>query len=422
MDLAAARTMPPPADPLRPRHPLTQSYVPSSSPPSVPQPEPQHLAVPWPIPHAPSSSHTVLGGKRKRASTPEEEEGNVAGPSTVVVHPNFNIPRQVEVRNSEDRASPKKRRMIARQPTWDFQMFAEAGFVPPPPRVDPPTRENSPDLSSQPAHRQASPPSIPASQIQKEDSEVEKSQVIEMLSQIVEQGESGDEEESTGNILGGLGGSQHSLPALTADNTQSTATPNTQSEAETPAESQVFAKVPTSTPEDVFGPIILSAKAHKISNRLPAEVFENGADGDIVMSNSGQKVASTSKSTRFSLEGRVEKGEHQVFRKTPIRPRASLTVTEAEYALAAEAVAEGQDMLKPLLSPKKKRAIGARAHKSKPASPVKADSTVNPEDGLPSISASKPSSRLRRGRSASVQPEVPAFPKTPVKKSTRSKK
>ena len=418
MDFTSALAVRPQNDPPRLRHPLAQSYVPSSPDPAS-RPEPHHLVVPQPVPHTPSPPRTVLAGKRKRAPTPEEEEhndtGNVAGPSTANVFPAVGAPSQVEARNNEDRVSLKRRRLISRQPSWDFQMFVNAGFDPAPPRVDPPTRENSPEPSSQPAHRQASPPPIPTSQVQKEDSEIERSQVIEMLSQEVEQGESEDEE-STENILGGIGKSRRSLPALTADNTQSTTGVNTQSEVGTPAESQLPAEVPVPIPEDVFGPVVLSVGTKRISG-----TFEKDDDGDSIMSDSGHANVS-SKSTRFSFDGKVEKEAHKVFPKTPIRPRASLRAIEAERALAVEAEAESQDMLKPLQSPKKKRTIGARARKPKSTTSVEAEPTANPDSGLPSASTGKPPSKLRRGKSTSVQPEVPALPKTPARRSTRSRK
>ena len=414
MDFAATLAVRPPTNPSRLRHPLAESYVPSS-PELGPQPEPQRLVVPHPIPRTPSPSRTVLAGKRKRIYTPaENEEHNDTGKAT---HPGASATDQVEAANNEDkdRGSSKRRRLIARQPTWDFEMFAEADLVPDPPRADPPTRGNSPDPSSEPVHKQASPADTSASQIHKEDSELEKSQVLEMLSQVVEQGESEDEE-STGNILGGLSGSQHSLPALTADNTRATSIVNTQSELETPAESQAPAEVLAAVPEDVFGPIVLSAKADDIS-----EVVEKDADGDVAMSGSGNEAGKlSSRSARFSVDGIAEKEEYKVFRKTPMRPRTSSRVTQAENALATEVEAESQDVLKPLSSPKKKRAIGARVRK--PKSSIEAEHTTNHENGLPSISASKPPSRARRGRSASVQPEVPALPKTPARKSTRTRK
>jgi len=422
MDSTATVAMRPPVNPPSLRHPLAQSHVPSSQAP-FPKLRPQHPVFPHPVPRTPSPPRTVLGGKRKRVSTPEDEDndgGNVAGPSTIAIRPSGNIFPRLAVRSNEDGVSPKRRRVGTRQQNWDFQMFVEAGYVPVEPPADPPARENSPEPSSQPAHRQVSPTAT--SRIQKEDSELEKSQVIEMLSQVIEQGESEDEEESTGNILGDLGGSQRFLPAFTAESTQVTSPNATQSEVEASAKPQVPAKAPASTPEDVFGPIVLSVKANKISDRLPLGVPENDTSGGVVMSDSEHKTGNvSSKSTRFSLDDNVEK-EHKVFPKTPIRPRTSLRMIEAENALAAEAEAEGQDMLNPLLSPKKKRAIGARVRKPKPAPSTEAEPVVNPEVGPPSISTSKLPPRVRRGRSASVQPEVPALPKTPVKRSTRGRK
>lgn len=417
MDSAMATAMRPPINPPYLRHPLAQSYVPSSSPA-----KPQHPVFPHPVPRTPSPPRTVLGGKRKRVSTPENEDhdaGNIAGPSTAVIR--SNIFRQVAVRNTEDRVSPKRRRLSGHQPTWDFQTLVEPGYVPTQPPADPPTRKNSPEPSYRPTHRQAeSPPPIATSRLQKEDSELEKSQVIEMLSQRIEQGESEDEEESTENILEGLGGSQRSLPALT----QATSPNNTQSEVETPAGTQAPAEASAPVPEDVFGPIVLSVKANKISDRLPLWVLEKETDGDVVVSDAEHETGDiSSKSTRFSLGGEAEKKEHKIYRKTPIRPRISSRVSEAEDALAAELEAEGQDILNPLKSPKKKkRAIGARVRKPKRAPSTEAEPAVNPEHGLPSASTSKPPSRLRRGRSASVQPEGPAPPKTPVKRSTRNRK
>ena len=413
MDFAAA-LMRPQTDPPRPRHPLAQSYVPSSPDPAL-RPEPQHLVVPHPVSRMPSPPRTVLAGKRKRTPTPEEEDnnaGNVAGPSTTIVRPAVGAPSQVEARDNEERVSLKRRRLISRQPSWDSQMFMNVGFVPAPPQVDPPTRENSPEPSSQPAHRQASPPPIPTSQVQKEDSEIERSQVIEMLSQEVDQGESEDEE-STENILGGLGKSRRSLPALTADNTQSTTGVNTQSEAGTPAESQSSTKVLAPILEDVFGPVVLSVETKRILG-----TFEKDDDGDSIISDSG-RVNVSSKSARFSFDGKAEKEKYKVFPKTPIRPRTSLRAIEAERALAIEAEAESQDTLNPLQSPKKKRTIGARARTPKLTPSIEIEPTVNPESGLPSASTGKPPSKPRRGRSTSVQPEVPAPPKT---RSTRSRK
>ena len=424
IDFASGLDMQPPADPSRPRHPLAQSYIPSS-PEIVPRPGPQQLVAPHPIPRTPSPSRTVLGGKRKRASTPEEEaENNVAGPSAAVVHPNVNGSRHIEARNNEGRLSSKRRRLITRQPTWDFQMFVDAGYAPAPPPVDPPTRENSPELSSQPAHRQASPPSIATSQLQKEDSEIEKSQVVGTLSQEVEQARLEDEGQPTGNTLGNFGDSRRSLPALIADNTGATSTNTTQSEAKTPIESQVPAEVQVPVPEDVFGPIVLSVKANKISDRFPTKVFTKDADGDVEISEFEHGAINvSSKSTRFSLDGGGEREGRKVFRKTPIRLRTSLRVTEVENALAAEVETESRDMLEPLQSPKKKRVVDTRARKPKSTRSIAAKLTAtNPGNGFLSISAIEPPSKPKRGRSASVQPEGPALPKTPVKKSTRGRK
>ena len=407
MELTALATRPS-TNPPRPLHPLAQSHIPSS-------PEPQPLVVPHPVPRTPSSSRTVLTGKRKRVSTFAEEENvaeNVAGPSTIF-RPGIDVPRQIEAKDNEDRP-PKRQRLISYQPIWDSQTFPGASFVSNPPCTDPPARENPLDPPSQPAHGQASPSPTATSQIQKEDSEIERSQVIEMLSQGAERVESEDEE-PTGNILGGLSESQHVLPALTPDDAQATSVSNTRSEVETPAESQVPADAPASIPEDVFGPVVLSAKAGKIS-----DVFRKDADGDATMSDSGRVAAKiSSKSTRFSFDGMAEK-EHKVFPKTPMRLGTSLEAIQAGNVLPVDIEAESQDVLKPLSSPKKKRVLGARARK--PKSLIEAEPTVNPEGGLPSISANKPPSKRRRGRSASVQPEIPAPPKTPVKKSTRSKK
>ena len=417
MDFASVLAMRPPADLPRPRHPLAQSYVPSSPDPA-PQSKPQHLVVPHTTSCSPSPSRTVLTAKRKRVSTHEEGEesdnGNVPDPSALVVHPGAGAAHQIEAGSNDDRLSPKRRRLIVRQPTRDFQMSSEVGFVPIPPQADPLACDNSPEPSSQPVYGRVSPSPTAISQVQKEDSDLEKSQVIEMLSQEVEQGESEDEE-PTGNLLDGLDESQPFLPALTPDDTQATSTVNTQSEVETPAESQVSAEVPTVTPEDVFGPIVLSTEADD------TEAVEKDADGDVIMSGSGHEgVKISSKSTRFSSDGKAEREEYKVFPKTPIRPRTSLGVTQAENALAAEVEVESQDVLKPLSSPKKKRAIGARARK--PKSSIGPEPVVDPENGLPSASSSKPPSKVRRGRSASAQPEVPALPKTPARKPTRSRK
>ena len=372
--------------------------------------------VPHPIPRTPSPPRRVLIGKRKRVPTPEEEEfddvGNLAGPSTVFLQPN--ISHRDEARNNEDRVPPKKRRLMTHQ-TLDSRMFSGPVFAPAPPYTNPPTSEGSLDPSSKSARRQAPLPFLATSRVRKEDSELERSQAIEILSNDVEQGESGDEDESTGDILRGLSKSQQSLPALTADNTQASTTADTQPEVETPAESQVPTKVPASIPEDVFGPIVLSAKASKISKVLEKDTY---TDRDLVVSYSKREATkSPSKSTQLSFSNIFEE-EHRVLSKPPIGPGALQT----EDALATEVEAESQDVLNPLSPPKKKRAIGARARKPKSSFPIGAGSAVNPEDVLPSISAGKPPPKLRRGRSASVQPEAPAPPKTPAKRPTRSKK
>lgn len=240
-----------------------------------------------------------------------------------------------------------------------------------------------------------------------------------MLSRDVDQGESEDEG-STGNILEGLGEPQRSLPALTADNTQS-ATPNeTQSEVRTPTASLM---PPVAPPSDVFGPIVLSARANKISERLSMDVLKD-TGGSAVLSGSERGSANisskSSKSARFSLDGRIEKEDHKVFRKTPVRPRASpsLWIKEAEQALSAEAQAESEDVAKPLSPPKKKRAIGARARGPRPTASGGIGTTTNHEDGLPSITDSQTPPKPRRGKSVAVQP----IPKTPVRKSTRNRK
>jgi len=413
----AALAMQPPADPPRFRHPLAQSYVPSSSPGLFTRPEPQHLVPPRPVLRTPSPHRTVVGGKRKRVSTPEDgDEGNSVGNAArrpiVITNPEDNAFRQVMTRDDEGRVSPKRRRL---QPSRGFHMLVEGDCVPTQPRAGAPTCDNSPEASSHASDKQASHPSIAASQIQKEDSELEKSQVFEMLSKGIEQGDSGDEEESTTNILGGLNESRRSLPALTLDNTQGTSVDGTRSRVATPIKSLLPTEVPTTIPDDVFGPVILSGKANKISDRLPPVASKKSNHGDFVTSDSENEIANvSSKSARFSLDGRAEK-EHKVFRKTPFKPRPSSRVMEAEAALAAEV---DDDVLKPLASPKKKRAIGARGRKPKPAPSIEAE--PSPENGPPSISANNSPSKRRRGRS--VQPGVPALPKTPVRRSTRNRK
>ena len=262
-------------------------------------------------------------------------------------------------------------------------MFIEAGYVPDPPYADPP-KNNSPEPSPQPGYRKSSSPVICASQIQEDDSETERSTVIELLSRVVEQGGSEDEDEPEGNVLDGLGESQHPLPPLTTDNTQAGFTENTQSSLETPGGSQV-----------------------------PTKAFQK--DTNVAIFIPGPELESaniSSKSTRFSLNGSPEKKECKVFRKTPFRPRVSSRTAQAENGLTAKAEAESQDeLVLQLPAPKKKRAVGARTRKQKAAPSVepRPDNSGSP----------KPPSKLRRGRS---QPEVPAVPKPPVKRSTRSRK
>ena len=382
MGIAAALAMQPPPDPPHPGHPSAQSYVPSS--PDLAH-QPQHLVAAQVV-NSPSKAGLSL--KRKRASSPVDGEVDNDG------RPSTNAPDQAK--DDEDGAPAKRRRVVARQPTWDPQMFVEAGCVPTLPRADP-TRENSPESSSQPAHRQASPPSIPTSQIQKEDSEIERSQVVELLSQGVEQGGSEDEEESTENILAGLEESQHPLPALTTDDAQANSTENTESEVETPAGFQMPMEA--------------------------AEVSQEDADGDVVIPDCEHETPSnvSYKSARFSVDGKAEKEEYKVFRKTP-GPKVSPRTTEANSPLSAEVEVESQDELKPLPSLRKKRAIGAQARKRKATPSTTSEPAVRLEDGLPSISTSEPPSKLRRGRSTSVQPDVPALGKSPVGKSTRGRK
>ena len=412
MGPATATTSQPPVNSPHPHHPLAQSYVPSSSPEPTLQQEPQHLVPPHPVPRTPSPPPDALSDKRKRVAAPEddddEEEDNNAGKAA---HPTGNVFHPVVTKDNEvEGPARKRRRLLTHQPTWDFPMLTDTGYALAQPRTDPTTRGNSPESSNA------------ALQIQREDSELDKSEVIEMLSLDVDQGDSEDEE-STGNILEGLGESRRSLPALTAGNTQP-ATPNeAQSEVHTPAASLMPPERPPSAPQDVFGPIVPSVKTKKISDRLSGDAFKD-TSGSAVLAGperGSAKVSSMSfKSARFSLDGEVEKEERKVFRKTPIRPRASssLWIKEAELALSAEAQAENEDVAKPLASPRKKRAIGARARKPKPTASIEAEHTTNHEDGLPSIPAGQSPLKLRRGRSVSVQP----IPKTPVRKSTRNMK
>ena len=419
MGPTTATTSQPPVGFPYPHHPLAQSYVPSSSPPPTPQQEPQHLVPPLPVPRTPSPPSNFLSGKRKRVATPERgAEGSNAGKA---VHPIRSAFRQVATRHNKVIEPPRKRqRLLTHRSTWDFPGFTNTGRAPAQPRVDSPTCGNSPEPSSWPAAA----PQVQGEDSELEDSELEgseldKSEVIEMLSRDVDQGES-ESEESTGNILEGLGEPRPSLPALTADNTQS-ATPNeAQSEVHTPTVALMPPKVP---PSDVFGPIVLSARANKISDRLSIDVPKDTGGSAVLAGSergSGNISSKSSKSARFSLDGRIEKEDHKVFRKTPVRPRASssMWIKEAELALSAEAQAESEDVAKPLSPPKKKRAIGARVRRPRPAAPGEIGPTVNHEDDLPSIPDNQTPQKPRRGESVSVQP----IPKTPVRKSSRSRK
>lgn len=397
-DVVAALAMRLPTGILPSRHPLTQSYIPSSPPGPILQPEPQHLVPPLPVLRTPPS-RIVLNRKRKRPSTSGDEEDNdariIAGPSAYVARFNDNVPGQVQAEKNGARVSIKRRRLLTRQPSWDSQVFLEADCILAPPRADPPI---------------------------KEDSDIERSQVIAMLSQVVEQAESEGEREPTGIIHIGLEESQHSPPALTLDNGQTTPTKNIQSKMKAPTASQIPADASAPVPEDVFGPIVFSAKVRKISDRFTAEVFEKDVDNGIVKFESEREPSSVSRNhTRFRLDGRAKKNENKVFRKTPIRPGTLSRAIEAENALAAEIEAGSQDTLKYVPSPKTKRAVGARARKQKNTPLIEPKHPINSEEGLPSVSASMPPSQLRRGRSATAQPKVP-LPKTPARKSTRSRK
>ena len=340
-----------PANPSRRHHPLAQSHI-SSSPGSAPQPESQYLVVSHSTPRAPSLSHNILAGKRKRVSTPEEEEelgnvGNIAGSSTAVVH--------TEARSNKDKGAPKRQRLIARQPILD-----------PSTRADPSAGEGSLG-SSKPAHGRAFPSYIATPQIRKEDSGLQRSQVIEMPSQDVEQGEP---EDGRGSGNG-----------------------DTRPEART-AGSQVPAEVAATIPEDVFGPIVLSARANKISKAFGKDA---DSDGGVVTSDSKyQTTKNSSKSTRLSFDNRVEKEEYKVFPKTPIRPRTPSGALQAEDALATEVEAESQDTPKPPSSPQKKRATGERARKPKASFPTEPEPATHPENEL-SPTASQSTQSTNRG-------------------------
>jgi hypothetical protein len=355
-DSSAVITVRPPVDLLNPSHPLAQSHIPFSSPGPGLQPEPQHLVPPLPVLRTPSPSRTILNRKRKRHHTLEDNEDE--DEENLASPTTAIIQRPVKPRNTDDKPSAKRQRLTTQQHGWDHIIFREAGRVLSP-RPGPETRENS-----------------------------------------------------------GVGELRHSLPALIADSSQGISAEKTRSEAETPAGSQVPADVSAHVPEDVFGPVILSVKAKKISDTFPAQVLQNDAD-DVTISDSENHTANVShKSTRFSLSGNVEKKKHKVFRKTPVIPRVSLRFIEAENALAAETGAEGQDVPLQVPSLKKRRVTGARAGKRKAPPSAEPEPTTNSEGGLPSISVGKPPSKLRRGRSASIQPHVPP----PARRSTRCKK
>lgn len=416
MGTSTAITPRPLASPFRSHHPLMQSYVPSSPPEPTPQLEPRHLVTPRPVLRTPSPSRTIYCRKRKRApasSDEDEDTGNIVGPSATIVRHNSIVPDQVDTKVKNDGVPTKRRRLASQQPTWDSP-FVEAGYVPQPPCTGPQIHEGPSEPLPRVEHEQFSLPPVRTPRVQKEDSESERSEVVEMLGQAVEQGEPHDEEQ-----LPGVGRPQNFLPDLTADNSQSTSADNTRPEIETPAESQLLPGIPTDAPLDVFGPIILSVKANEITEKLPARYFHSEGDADAAIPNSadeGSKISS--KSARFSLAGSDDEKEHKVFRKTPVRPRRSLRTVEAESVFAAEV--ESLDTVNPLPSPKKKRTTGARVRKTKAAS-VELGPTTNPGGDLSAISASEPPV-LRRGRSASIQIKVAALPKAPGRKPTRSRK
>lgn len=402
------------------RHPLAQSHIPPSSP------EVEHLVPPRPVFRTPPPSRIVPTRKRKRASTPDDEDdrddANLAGPSTAAVRPDENFAWQTEARNKGGRISAKRPRLVSQEPTWDYPMLLEAGYAPALPRVDPPTRENSLEPSSQPLPQLGPFLPIGTPQVQEDGPEIEMSQVTEIPNRVAERSGSEGEIELTGKTSARFGVSRDSLPALTADNSQVTSAANTQPELVTPARSQASANVPAPIPEDVFGPIVPSVKANKISGGSLTEVPWQEVNSVAVASGSGHEAANVSrKSTRFSLDGETEKKERKVYRKTPIKPRTSLRVIEAEDALAAEIEAEGRDSVDPLPSRKKKRAGGARVRKQKTTSPVEPEPTTNPGVVLPSISTSNPPAKLRRGRSASTQSKLPSL-KAPLRRSARNKK
>lgn len=410
MNTVAALSTRPSTNFPHPHHPLEQSRIPSSGP--IAQPEIQHLVPPISVLRTPSPSRVVLGRKRKRFSTPENEEDSGAGN---IDRPSTNVPRQVGAKRNGDRTSAKRRRLSTGQPTWDSQVFLETDPPHTRPRADPPTRENSPEPLSQPGRIQG--PLFPI-QTRKGDSEVEGSQFVEMLSRAAEQGESEGEGEPTLITLPGPWGLQHTLPAQTVENSQPTSTGTTQPKLQTPAKPQAPADALTTVPEDVFGPIIFSVKANKVSDRLPAEVLGKDPDGGISIPDPEHETANVAnKCTRFNLGGEVEKKERKIFRKTPARPGAF----GSEDAPGTKVKTTSRSVQKTLPSSKKKRSIGVRTRKQKATSSIEPEPAINPEDGLPSISASKPPPRLRRGRSATVRPQVP-LSKAPVRRSTRSRK
>lgn len=370
----------------RSRRPLVQSraYIPPSAPVPILQSEPQHLVPPLPVLRTPPPSRIIPSRKRKRPSTLEDEGDNDAG----------------------DVASPsiKRRRLIVQQQSFGSRVFPETGCVPAAPGAGP-TRENPPEPSSQPVRKQGPPPPIGPLQMQREDSEIEGSRVVETFSQVVGRGELEIEGDPTLTVLADIG--------------EPDSTENPQSKVKTPTKSRTPGP-PASVPEDVFGPIVFSARASKISDRLPAEVFQD-VDRGVAISDPEHEIANIShKSTRFNLDSGTKKKEYKVFRKTPIRPRTLSWAIEAENALAA-GVEKSWDGMKPLPSPKKTRAAGARTHKQKATPSFKPETAINSEDGFLSISANKPPSKLRRSKPATVQPQVP-LSKAPVRKSTRSKK
>ena len=367
----------PPTNHSRPVPPHTLSF-----------PEPDHQResqlpeAPHPAPRLSFLNRFVFGLKRKGSPSllsneGDNDAGKVSGSSAVV--------EPYQVRESEDTVSVKRQRLVTRQPTW----------------------ENSVEPSSQPEYRSASPPPIHASQIQQEDSEDEKSRVIEMLSREVEQGESDEEEEeSTGNILAGLWESQQ---PLSADSAQMASTENKEPEVGSFAESQVPTQDPAPIPGDVLRPVVLSVGASKTQN--------DPDEGVVTISSEREAAANVSaKSTRFSIDDEAEEKEHKVFRKTPIKPKTWLRARGAEDAIAAEVEAESRDTLIHFPpSKKKKRAVGAQARKRRA-------STKAEVAGLPSISASEPPSNLRRGRSSPIQPESPTLQKAPIRRSARGRK